>query len=320
MIIVVDVDDVVADFVPEWLKQHNLKFGSNHTLDDIKTWYWLADLGYDAEKEQESLNLFDNRRFYPNVKPIVGALEGVKALRDAGHMVLFVTASTPGSAGEKYKWLQWWGFLDKEVQSLDYYFEAHNKLAITADLIIDDRDKNVNSYVNNGRMGIIFDRNWNRHLNDPRIPRCLTWVDVINTVKELDAKLEVIKLNKTVTEETPKQKPPVKFDDNKPRWGLLPWEGINEVVKIFTFGAKKYGDYNWAKHNGLSWSRVFDALMRHLFAWYTGEDIDPESKKSHLAHAACGVLFLLFYSVKRDRYGMNDDRPHIAIPKLSGEL
>jgi hypothetical protein len=60
---------------------------------------------------------------------------------------------------------------------------------------------------------------------------------------------------------------------------------------ILGFGARKYADRNWEK--GIKYGRVFGALMRHLWAWWAREDVDPETGYSHLWHAACNLLFLI---------------------------
>lgn len=83
-----------------------------------------------------------------------------------------------------------------------------------------------------------------------------------------------------------------KYDNEKPRWDLLPWKGAEEVVGVLTFGAKKYGPDNWRSVEGSRW-RYFAAAMRHLVAWWSGESTDPESGFKHLAHAICCLLFLL---------------------------
>ena len=87
----------------------------------------------------------------------------------------------------------------------------------------------------------------------------------------------------------------IKFDKGKNRLELLPWEALVEVGKIVTFGANKYGDYNWLK--GMAWSRFYGASLRHLASWINGEDKDSETNLSHLAHAACCILFLLSYEL-----------------------
>jgi hypothetical protein len=62
-----------------------------------------------------------------------------------------------------------------------------------------------------------------------------------------------------------------------------------------TFGAKKYGDQNW--RGGLAWTRVLGAAMRHLLAFLGGEDKDPETGISHLAHLGACAMMMLEYEV-----------------------
>lgn len=85
----------------------------------------------------------------------------------------------------------------------------------------------------------------------------------------------------------------IKFDGSKPRMELLPAVAIEEIAKVLTFGAVKYDSWNWAK--GFKWSRLLGAALRHLFAFMRGEDKDPESGLSHLAHAGCCIVFLLWH-------------------------
>ena len=87
-----------------------------------------------------------------------------------------------------------------------------------------------------------------------------------------------------------------KDDEGKARFDLLPPDALWEVVRVYTFGAGKYGDRNWEK--GIRWGRVFAAICRHLFAWWLGERHDPETGLSHLAHAAWGCKTLLAYELR----------------------
>lgn len=95
-----------------------------------------------------------------------------------------------------------------------------------------------------------------------------------------------------------------KDDGDKLRYELLPPELLEEIARVLTFGAKKYADRNWEL--GMHWSRPFGALMRHSWAWWSGEHTDPETGYSHLAHAACCIAFLLAYEKRRSG---TDDRP-----------
>jgi len=84
-----------------------------------------------------------------------------------------------------------------------------------------------------------------------------------------------------------------KKDHGKLMWDLLPWGPVKQIVEIMTFGAKKYGSNTWQGIDD-GRNRYFAAMMRHLTAWWEGERLDPESKKHHLAHAGCCLLFLLW--------------------------
>ena len=84
----------------------------------------------------------------------------------------------------------------------------------------------------------------------------------------------------------------LKFDSEKPRMDLLPPKAIFEVAKVLGFGAEKYGPENWRLLDNLQ-GRYTAGALRHIFAHMDGEELDPESGTSHLAHALCCLLFKL---------------------------
>lgn len=86
----------------------------------------------------------------------------------------------------------------------------------------------------------------------------------------------------------------MKFDQGKLRWDLLPIEQVEEIVKVVTFGAKKYADNNWQIVPNAE-ERYYAALLRHLAQWRKGEAVDPETGIEHLAHAGCNIIFLLWF-------------------------
>lgn len=85
-----------------------------------------------------------------------------------------------------------------------------------------------------------------------------------------------------------------KADAGKLRWDLMPWGQLRHVASVMTFGAKKYGTWNWTKVPAAR-ERYFSAAQRHMVAWIGGEKKDPESGLPHLAHAICCLLFLMWF-------------------------
>ena len=89
----------------------------------------------------------------------------------------------------------------------------------------------------------------------------------------------------------------LKKDNGKPGMDLLPYDALVEIAKVLDFGKQKYDAHNWKK--GIEYSRVVAAAYRHLGEYTEGRRVDSETGLSHVAHAACNLLFLLWYEKHR---------------------
>ena len=98
----------------------------------------------------------------------------------------------------------------------------------------------------------------------------------------------------------------VKADAGKADWSLVPFEALEGMVQVLSFGAKKYDNWNWTTGGGFLWMRVFASCLRHMFAWSRGEDNDPESGLSHISHAQCNLLFLAHYIRNKDKFSKDN--------------
>lgn len=81
-------------------------------------------------------------------------------------------------------------------------------------------------------------------------------------------------------------------DGGKPPLAHLPWKAIREVSQVQLFGHKKYEDFHNYK-KGMEVSRHLSCATRHIADFMDGNDLDTESGRNHLAHAACRLLFVL---------------------------
>lgn len=90
------------------------------------------------------------------------------------------------------------------------------------------------------------------------------------------------------------------------RWDLLPFEPIEHIVEILTYGAAKYKPNNWQKVES---HRYFSAAIRHLLAtWIKGEERDDESDKLHTSHANCNAIFLDWQQIQKLKEKENENR------------
>jgi Domain of unknown function (DUF5664) len=96
----------------------------------------------------------------------------------------------------------------------------------------------------------------------------------------------------------------LRYDEGKLEYHLIPTDGLRELAKVFTAGAKKYSPYNWER--GMKWTKVYNSLRRHLDAFWDGEMRDPETGLHHMAHATWNALALLVYAIRG--IGIDDRR------------
>lgn len=82
--------------------------------------------------------------------------------------------------------------------------------------------------------------------------------------------------------------------DGKLRWDLLPLAEIEDIVRVYTEGAKKYADNSWQDIPD-GFNRYFAATMRHLVAYAKGERFDSDTGCMHLAQVAWNAIALLYY-------------------------
>ena len=86
---------------------------------------------------------------------------------------------------------------------------------------------------------------------------------------------------------------------------LVPPALIIETAPAMANGASKYGAYNWREH-AVSVSVYLEALMRHVLAYWDGEEVATDSGVKHLAHASA-CLAIIFDAAAVGK--LIDDRP-----------
>lgn len=88
------------------------------------------------------------------------------------------------------------------------------------------------------------------------------------------------------------------FKDDKLRWDLLPMQEIEDIVRVFHLGAKKYEPNGW-KDIPNGFERYRAAMMRHLMCYMNGERYDKELGVNHLSSMCWNAIAMLWY----DKHG-----------------
>jgi hypothetical protein len=85
-------------------------------------------------------------------------------------------------------------------------------------------------------------------------------------------------------------------------WQALPVRPLAGAALAMAEGAHKYGRHNY-RRTTIKSSVYFDSTLRHFFAWWEGEDIDPKSGLHHIDKTIAGLLVLRDAQLR----GMSDD-------------
>ncbi|MBY5553689.1 hypothetical protein J0664_06245 [Rhizobium leguminosarum] len=106
----------------------------------------------------------------------------------------------------------------------------------------------------------------------------------------------------------PSTNPKRAFGVRKPSAQFIPPVAIIEESVVMALGAAKYGAFNW-QDDPVDATTYYSAAMRHLLQWFSGEDVDPESGSSHLAHVRACMAILIDAQASGK---LVDDRPACA--------
>jgi hypothetical protein len=153
----------------------------------------------------------------------------------------------------------------------------------TGDFPIDIEPRATNASVSSGPMkNTVFDqidRRINEALSKP--------IDQINTTV-FPPKKPVVTSDPGVL---PDNNPKTRFGLAKPSMAVVSPISLLHLMKAMMDGARKYGPFNW-RQNSVSAGIYYSAAMRHLMAWFSGEDYAEDSGVHHLGHvmACCNII------------------------------
>lgn len=324
----IDLDGVCYDFTGAFCRYVDMNHASVNRWEFYKDWGWSTSLFLKRCREA----IKDGELFYSG-DLIPGTKKAFDTLRAMGHTIHLVTdrcSLDPDDTsdiiagtrlwlianGLNYETIHFTGDKDTVVKELEL------------DFFLDDKVENY-EMVGPHTRAYLFDQPWNRMgdgLSDPfrRVGGWSTFVDRVREITDyLDAEKDFepggcecgctddaapVDLPEwltapgevRVTSETGGAK-----GQKQARLGSLDPKALLAVAMVAGFGELKYSRLNYL--NGYDWSLSFDALIRHLLAFWSGEDNDPESGLPHLAHAAWHCLCLLAFM----QHGLGTDDRYV---------
>lgn len=139
--ILVDMDDTIEHLLEAWVDCLNERHGTTVKYDDITEWD-LCKAFPTLTKEQIHAPLVEDK-FWKAVRPMDGAAEALKWMKDEGHKVYIVTASAYKTIQPKMDnvLFKYFPFLTWD----DVFITTHKQL-IRGDIMFDDAPHNLEGF------------------------------------------------------------------------------------------------------------------------------------------------------------------------------
>ena len=170
------MDDTIENFCEALVYELNRRNGTNVAPEEIDCWDLTSKFPGLTEDEVFAPAFYED--FWETVKPIDGAVEGVKKLMDDGHEVYIVTASHPETIALKTRCVLKRYFPFVKTRQI---VVTSNKSIIRGDILIDDAAQNFEGWPN---LGIILDAPHNRSFDEAAhgIVRAKDWKEIYKDV------------------------------------------------------------------------------------------------------------------------------------------
>jgi len=180
MIILVDMDDVLADFDGGFLLKWREKCPDEFfiPMSDRQKFYMRDE--YPPELIDKMTELFTQKGFVADLPQIEGAVEAVNYIKERGHEVFICTSPMrqyQNCVAEKYEWVE---------KNLGFEWTmrlilSRDKTLVQGNLLIDDKPE-VTGSVKPTWEHIIFDKSYNAHI---KVQRRINWQNYKEVLIEL---------------------------------------------------------------------------------------------------------------------------------------
>lgn len=194
MKIVVDMDEVLCQFVEKVLQRWNARNGTRFTRDQVNVWRMETVLGRDRDGN-DAEGIIDRwlaeEHFFDDLEPHPGAIWGFDHLRGLGHDLVIAT-SIPEVAVHAFDGKRRWVRRNFPWFSMKNFFSCSRKGWLDGDVLIDDGEHNIRDWTGSCRNGaIVVDAPWNRQvpemINGCLVRRARDWEEIVAVVGEINA-------------------------------------------------------------------------------------------------------------------------------------
>lgn len=194
MKIAVDLDDVLASFIAEFLKWYNAKNGTDWKFEDVVDYHWPNFMHITVEQAIQDVHDFFLTPEFANL-PLMPGARGFILQLSKQHELYLVTARQNIAQKTTYDWL------DKNFPNIFQavlfanHYSNDGSPALTkgelcqrvgCELLIDDDGRHLDSLIDYGIEAILIDKPWNQNTQlSGGVTRAYNWDEALQTVEKL---------------------------------------------------------------------------------------------------------------------------------------
>lgn len=171
MVVLLDADGVLSDFVRHVHDTYFDLFGIRKADDSVVSWDVFSSLGATNFQRKQVMKELERPGWIEAMPLLDGAQSFVETLREEGHDIVCVTSpweSSPTWDFERRNWLK----KNLGIRANKVIF-ATDKFLVRGDVLIDDRSRNVRMWTRENclGLGLLFDQSYNRGLDSEGLRR-----------------------------------------------------------------------------------------------------------------------------------------------------
>ena len=153
-VLLIDQDDVLAEYIKGVVEAFNNKYETNFTTEDCTTWDLTSVFG------ESIINVMHEPELFYNLEPVIDAIEVFERLYKSGLFEMYiVTAAHPRSVEAKYWWIEkYMPFLPQS-----HIIVSSAKYMIKGDYLLDDGMHNIKAFKEAGGTPVVFKRPHNQN-------------------------------------------------------------------------------------------------------------------------------------------------------------
>ncbi len=187
----IDIDEVLARFLPAIIRYHNETYNTSLKKEDFKTYNLWESWGGTREESIGKINDFFKTDYFRKIKPISGAQEATRVLKDNNDLSI-ITSRKDEIAKETNYWV------DKHFPNIfsgvhfagHYFSNGKNSRtkgqicnSLDVDILIEDNFEYALECISPKRKVLLFDYPWNREIKLPQgIKRVHSWEEIIENI------------------------------------------------------------------------------------------------------------------------------------------